>query len=694
MDNPNNNQFNQNSQFPQSSQLPQSGVPQNMQYRQNPQYREYAQPTQTQTVSKGEMFVGMNILSKIGVIFILIGVIAFSAVSEDYLPAWARMGLVLALGVIMLICGDLFRRKNSPIFANALTYGAVAELFISVLIGRYGFGVWNGTVAQVIGLVVAALGILLSLRYKSQPLLIVTQIFATLPAFACGRNAASVAISAFCLMAGHAAVAIISRRKDYTGAYITGICLAFVHSCIVAVQAERIGYLDIALNDQTFVYSTFVIVFALCVAVCYAGGVLLNAAESDGTMFAWEITGTILSLASTALVIHFVLVSACESIKVSGIGDIVFALVLAVIAVIFALRFGKRCSTVSAISNIVLGCLVLSVFMLAEGVAVYVVLHVMAVAVLTLGLFIERKLFMGWGIALLILSEFAFFQKLGEDGAERIIAIIVNLVLWFVVMGIYIVRKKHETTLFKVYTCLAFLNAGILGCSLILKDLFGALKEASFTGAECRLLCSLICACIWMIMGFAIGKAKYLGGLSMGFSITFYAIGMGFLFFTNLIHWGAASKEYKFAALFVVVTIIVNIISVLTVLDLTMQITAKAPKFAKAVGLVVSSYGLASLTSVLGMNNTVKFTSWIISIIYIVMAAVWIVVGFKKRNALLRRFGLALALLASAKLFLFDFHGIDAMGRTLLFIGFGVTLLVISFGYGIAEKRLKERDGK
>ncbi len=88
------------------------------------------------------------------------------------------------------------------------------------------------------------------------------------------------------------------------------------------------------------------------------------------------------------------------------------------------------------------------------------------------------------------------------------------------------------------------------------------------------------------------------------------------------------------------------------------------------------------------------FTSFIISIIYIVAAALWIIIGFKRLNALLRRFGLALALLSSAKLFLFDFRGISDMGRTLLFIGFGVTLLCIAFGYGIAEKRLKERGGK
>lgn len=675
----------------------------NNQYNQNNPNGQYTAPPPANTapnVSKGELFVGMNLLSKIGVIFIIIGVIAFSAASEGYLPDWVRMGMVLAIGIIMVVCGEFFRRTRSVVFANALTYGGIAELFISVLIGRFGFEVWNGTVAQVIGLVAAAVGILLSLRYKSQPLLVVTQIFATLPIIAADDSFTAPAVGAVCLMAVHAATAIIARRKDFPVPYITGICLAFIHSILVLAQfynsrdsVEVSADFLPELTRLTDAIALLTLIFALCMAVCYAGGLLLNAAESGGTLFAWETTGICLSLGLTALFMNIVLFNVFRK-TAAGIGDIVFALVLAVIAVGFALRFDKRCSVANALANIILACLALSVFMLARGVFVYVVLHLFAVAVLTLGLFAERKLFSNWGIALLILSEIAFFQNLDKDGAERIAAIIVNLVLWFAVMALYIIRKKHETTFLKAYTCLAFLNAGILMCSLIMKDLFGALKEADFCLAECRLLCALICACIWLVMGFAIGKPKYLGGVGMGFSITFYAIGMGYLFFTNILNWGANFNDVKFGALFVFVTIIVNIVSVLTVLDLTLQITAKAPKFGKAVGLVVSSYALASLTSVLGMNNTVAFTSWIISIIYIVAAAVWIVIGFKKLNALLRRFGLALALLSSAKLFLFDFSGIDAMARTLLFIGFGVTLLAISFGYGIAEKKLRDNEKK
>ncbi len=181
----------------------------------------------------------------------------------------------------------------------------------------------------------------------------------------------------------------------------------------------------------------------------------------------------------------------------------------------------------------------------------------------------------------------------------------------------------------------------------------------------------------------------------MAASFTLYIIGLLNLLFANCIEsLNRSISNHELGIAGIIATIAVNAASVLPVLDMTIQISGRSPKFSKAVGLIVSAYALMSLTTILGTNNYVTFTSFIISIIYIVAAALWIIIGFKRLNALLRRFGLALALLSSAKLFLFDFRGISDMGRTLLFIGFGVTLLCIAFGYGIAEKRLKERGGK
>ena len=203
-----------------------------------------------------------------------------------------------------------------------------------------------------------------------------------------------------------------------------------------------------------------------------------------------------------------------------------------------------------------------------------------------------------------------------------------------------------------------------------------------------RLYENLLAAAMWMILGFVAGKLMFLRkGASAGASLALYSFGMCMLLaanFTAVRSGGGIAAVIAYCA--------VNIASVLAALDMALRIKSLAPKFARAVGLATSFYGLMTITVVLGVNGWAAFTSCVISIAYLLTAAAWIGIGFAKRNALLRRFGLALALFSSAKLFLFDFSGMDAVGRTLMFIGFGVTLLAISFTYGCFEKRLYDRE--
>ena len=135
--------------------------PNNFNDRQN--YQQPSPPPKG-AVTGGEMFVGINLLSKIGVIFIIIGIIAFSAASEGFLLVGVRLALVIAIGVIMIGAGELFYRKGSPVFASALIFGGVAELFICSLIGNHGFHILNAGGSIGVGLGAAAIGILLSER--------------------------------------------------------------------------------------------------------------------------------------------------------------------------------------------------------------------------------------------------------------------------------------------------------------------------------------------------------------------------------------------------------------------------------------------------------------------------------------------------------------------------------------------------
>ncbi|MCM1168000.1 MAG: DUF2339 domain-containing protein [Ruminococcus sp.] len=650
--------------------------------------RQYTQQQNKGAVSGGEMFVGINLLSKIGVIFIIIGVIAFSAASEGFIHTGIRMAMVVVLGFIMLAAGELFYRKGSVVFSNALIFGGAAELFICSLIGYHGFEILRSADSIGIGFGAAAVGMLLSVRYKSQGLLIVTELFAVLPIFVKAEPAELCAAAAYFVVV-NAAAAIVSRKNGYMAAYITGVLMSIVEVLILNSAAAAMRY---SMDD--WAVTILMVLLIVCCAVCYAGGLLLNAYQEYGKLTAGE---TALICVMLGFMILFANSRMLTGIS-AGIAMLTFAVIFTIVTVIFSLRGGDDCTAANTLFNLIFITVVFAVFdLFGELAARYVLLHVFGAALLIAGMIFGRRLFGGWGISVAAFAECFFFAVLltEKDKTGGLFAIIVNLVLWFGVMAVYIVKKKHETAFFRVYTLAALLNAGIVCSHFVTRYLVGLLGSGGvWTNAAGRSAFSaMLCTVPWLILGFAAGKLKYLKVLSMVSSFVLYGIGLMFLLsanFINTLNRGLGGRELGAAA--VIATIAVNAASVLPVLDMTLQIQEKAPKFTKAVGLIVSAYSLMTLTTILGTNDFVTFTGFIISIIYIVTAAVWIVIGFKKPNALLRRFGLALVLLSSAKLFLFDFSNINNMGRTLLFIGFGITLLCIAFGYGIAEKKLKENN--
>lgn len=672
------------------------GQPQYQQQYPHPQYPQAPQAApQTQkkgAVSGGEMFVGINLLSKIGVVFIIIGVIAFSAASEGFIHTGIRMTMVVLLGFIMLAAGELFYRKGSVVFANALIFGGVAELFICSLIGYHGFELLRSIDSIGIGLGAAAVGMLLSVRYKSQALLIVTTLFAALPIFV-GIEMTTLCAAAVYFVIINCAAAIIARKNSYTGAYIIGIITAIIETLLLDGASGSLH------TTYSWARAFIIVLFIFCCMVCYVSGILLNAVQENGKLTSAETVLTCIMLGFTVIFANSCLNSNATKLT-AGIAMLTLAVIFTIIVIGISLRFGDDCTAANVLFNFIFITIFFAIFNFFDQLtARYTAMHIFGAAVLIAGLIFDRRLFKGWGISIIVFAEnlfigVLFFIEHLKGEMFTLFAIFMNLILWFGIMAVYITKKKHNTTFFRVYTLAALLNTGLVCSYLILRYLANIIADGNLWTAGKIAVQALLCSVPWLILGFTAGKLKYMKTLSMVSSFVLYGIGFIYLSYANFMNsvGGLFRSTYELGTASVIATIAINAASVLPVLDMTMQIQEKVPKFAKAVGLIVSGYALMSLTTILGTNDFVTFTSFIISIIYIVTAAVWIIIGFKRLNALLRRFGLALVLLSSAKLFLFDFSNINNMGRTLLFIGFGVTLLCIAFGYGIAERNLKENN--
>jgi hypothetical protein len=102
----------------------------------------------------------------------------------------------------------------------------------------------------------------------------------------------------------------------------------------------------------------------------------------------------------------------------------------------------------------------------------------------------------------------------------------------------------------------------------------------------------------------------------------------------------------------------------------------------------VSAYFLIILTQNLITQYRLSTASIVISLIFIITALAWVIFGFIRRVAFMRRFGLGLSIMAVAKLFLIDLSGLTTGSRIVSFFAFGATMLGISFVYQHFNKRL------
>lgn len=628
--------------------------------------------------SGGEVFVGLNVLSKIGVIFIIIGVIAFSAVSGGVIGEWGRLAMILALGGVMILLGELFRKKNSLVFGNTLIFGGLSELFVSVLVGRYGLSC-TGDWALLLGGITALAGLLLAVRHRSRTILIITAAGGMLTIIA-AASPVGYLLSGVLAVALHAGNALVCRRFGFAAPQFVGAGLIFYEAVYLLMNDWGAGKF-IFMNELSGIYA---MVFLIAAGAVYAGGALLDSLERNGAMS----PAGILLLAipegmALLLPAFFFMVSRVET----GVSSLILAAAYVVCLMYFAGRTGSRSRVCGVLLNLLLSALAVSILRLFPAGWSYMVFHVFAAAVAAAGLFSDRKLLRGWGYGALGFAELLFiFDRAAhwEHSGLRTATFALNAVLWVALMAVFAVKGRRGPG-FQCYSVAAVFNAGFFGVWLISDVLAPALQKSGGSG---HLYGNLLMAAMWMLLGFAAGKLGFLRkGVSAGTSIALYSCGLLMLLAVNF-----DFMKDNGGLLAVIVYCAVNFASVLSALDMALRIKSLAPKFARAVGLVTSLYGLMTLTVVLGVNGWVAFTSCIISIAYLVTAAAWIGIGFAKRNALLRRFGLALALFSSAKLFLFDFRGIDAVGRTLMFIGFGVTLLAISFTYGCFEKRLRDKE--
>lgn len=654
-------------------------------FQQNPQY---TQPVTPPPKTSGEFVIGINVISKIGVIFIIIGIIAFSVVAAPVLNGIVLTLIIYAAGLVLGGAGEFFYRRGNKIFARALTLGCIAEAFITTLISSIKLETFSPIAAAFISLLIAAGGILLSLRYKSQTILAVTAVSGMIMVFAIDYTLLCSAIMMLYLIILQSAVIVISIKKGYIIPPILALSFnifAAEHFCskldvnadvITPYFSTNILYIKIAYIIISFsIYTATVLVceFRKIPVKKEFSVVLITSAALFKTIFTvalfWgQFNETAAGCAALLLAIIYIILAIISHMNSSGS---VITSTLKIISIILVL---------------------LANYTLLIGRYAYISAHIIGAALFVFGILKYSKLFRNCGIATLIIAQLNFWLISMVWSSETIyyLQYSLNILIWVGIM-LFLTHWGCKGKLFTAYIITVY-----CACSFYLIFMVSRLMEVL---ADTGLLSHLerdyskhyYSAVIFMLLAFLIARRKDLGKAPVITSEIVHISALSYLGIINLclsLSYMSKTDSNIWAS---IACIIACTASVFAALDLVLTIQRQNPKFSKAVGLIISGYAVITATYLLSVNNIVAFTSCIISVIYILLAAAWIVIGFLKDNPLLRRFGLALVLFACAKLFLFDFSNIGDIGRTVMFIGFGIALLCISMIYGFFEAKMRKK---
>jgi hypothetical protein len=138
------------------------------------------------------------------------------------------------------------------------------------------------------------------------------------------------------------------------------------------------------------------------------------------------------------------------------------------------------------------------------------------------------------------------------------------------------------------------------------------------------------------------------------------------------------------------VLIIFNIFVWFSGRDLLITLLKREYKSMEIYPVFMGVYLLGIITAFLGVQLQLSDAGLIFSLVYLLIAVLFIMYGFRKRYVYIRRFGLGLTLLATGKLLLYDLGLLNTGSKIIAYASFGICLLGISYLYQKVSNKMEE----
>ncbi|MDD4049105.1 MAG: DUF2339 domain-containing protein [Clostridia bacterium] len=641
-----------------------------------------------------ESLIGLNVLNKIGVFMVVIGVIAATQFTYFQLPDVLKGIFSFIGGLILLAAGEFLNRKKTNVFSLGLTSGGVAVLYVALALSYFHLEILGMYPALLLCVLITACSFVLSQRYNSQTVVAFALIGGYLPLFSiAGSKVLVFSAMAYFIILNLLALIISVNKKWIVSMYIGFVLNVGATIYIMALMFSMRKYsLPFGLNDFIMLlYMTFAFIIYTLIPIASTYMKNMRFKNSDIVLLGLN---TVISALLMYVAFYELNLSDFTGLLAITFAGIYLAVGRFIESHLTQEKKAKALFYLTGFTFVVLiipfqfGKMWLSLGWLVEG-----------VALLTYGILHEEKVFQKSGLVIsaLCLGAFLFFDVL--NGYEylfsyKYFAITLGSII---ILAALAFKKKMVGRGIKYFKYGTAINFWLFMMYMISQELETVLEDAlypSYLNVDYLIFALMIV--VSYLIAYIIPRIRILSDFVMKcISMVIYGLALMSLFILNVdsfIQWnylGCASVPLIINIIGTIVLVIISLLSLLALRDLILCLVMERKLGVEWYPLVVSAYFVLILTQSLITQYHLGFNNAAISIIYVLMALSWIIFGFVKRYALLRRFGLGLSILAVAKLFILDLSFLSQGARIISYFAFGITLIAISFVYQYFNKRLE-----
>jgi uncharacterized membrane protein len=639
-----------------------------------------------------EMKIGLNWMNKIGILLILFGVgAAFKYSYSTWFNSYMKGSAFFLLGALMLLGGEFLYRREKKTFALGLLGGGISVLYGSIFYSYFLLDIIDLTVGLSLSVGVTVLAVLLSLRYQSRTVCSLGLVGGYLPLFsymgAFGLEGPAVYAAMGYLLLLNLFILIISFHKKWTVVHYISF-LFNIPSMLALIYLAPSELVSMGYSIATFL-------MYLGITLGYAIKHKVKLLKLDVAMLAMN------TLVSCGVL--YLLFDELHWEDYNGLLALVFCLVYVALGqfVEKVMKEEKQTTLLFYATSLTFAVLMipfqfgaewLSLGWLIEGVILMIYGHMSRMKS------IEKA---GWGIFALCLGAFLLWDVYVMSGLLRensffalkysfVTAGLLLTTLYYMMRDpkAYIWKPYDNSLLILKYTALANVWIYLLYMAHDLYDRWvpAQLYHNSFYKG-------LLVAFITILLAYGLPKVTIWTDRVVRY-YSYFLYGAGYLLCLHVtLTMPALRPEWQqntaleYIALGLLAAF--NLFILGSGRDLLIAILRRQHKSMELYPMILGVYLLGILTAFLIVQFQLGRIGLLFSLVYLTLAIVYIVYGFRQRYVNIRRLGLGLTLISTGKLILYDLAFLSAGSKIFAYFCFGVVLLAVSYMYQKVSSRLE-----